>query len=174
MGSFFNRIQRRDTAILMVFNSSIKCKVLDLFMPCITYFGSGIFSVLFCIASIINGDRFIRQLGIETSLALIVSGFIARMIKITVNRIRPYIVLQNLNIRKIGIDDYSFPSGHTTAAFCIAVMIALTIPHLSVIAISIAIAVGISRMYLGVHFPSDVLVGMLLGSITSLSVFLLI
>jgi undecaprenyl-diphosphatase len=81
--------------------------------------------------------------------------------------------LQNLNIRKIGIDDYSFPSGHTTAAFCIAVMIALTIPHLSVIAISIAIAVGISRMYLGVHFPSDVLVGMLLGSITSLSVFLL-
>lgn len=171
MNSFLTKLQRRDADILMIFNNSIKCKPLDILMPLMTYFGSFIFSTLFCFGSVFSGNTIIRQFGIKTSIALILSSFIARITKITVNRIRPYILLENLNIRKIGIDNYSFPSGHTTAAFCIAVMIAITVPCFAILAIIIATMVGISRMYLGVHFPSDVLAGIILGCLTSLTIY---
>lgn len=171
MNAFLDRIQRKDVSILMIFNSSIKCKLLDILMPIITYMGSSIFGTLFCIISFSYFKT--RVLGIETAAAVILSSLIARFIKIHVSRIRPYITLKNLYTNKIGIDNYSFPSGHTTAAFSIGVMLALNIPSIAFIFILSAAAVGISRMYLGVHYPTDVFVGMLIGTIISSSVYFL-
>lgn len=141
-------------------------------MPIITYIGSAIFGIIFCIISFFYFKT--KILSIETATALIVSSLIARFIKVHVSRIRPYITLKNLYTRKIGIDNYSFPSGHTTAAFSIGVMLALSIPSIAFFSILTAAAVGVSRMYLGVHYPTDVFVGMLLGTITSLSIYFLI
>lgn len=169
MNSFINRIQKRDAAILMLFNNSIRCKVFNVIMPIITYVGCSVFAILFCITTFF--DTFTRTLSIKTSSALIISSIIVRIIKISVNRLRPYLILQNLNTSKIGIDNYSFPSGHTTCAFCIAVMISLVLPSLAFFSILIALSVGISRMYLGVHYPTDVFVGSLIGSATSLIIF---
>ncbi len=169
MNSFMNRIQKRDTAILMLFNNSIRCKAFNLIMPILTYIGSSVFAILFCIATFF--DAFTRTLSIKTSSALIISSIIVRIIKISVNRLRPYLILQNLNTRKIGIDNYSFPSGHTTCAFCIAVMLSLNLPSLTLVSILIASFVGVSRMYLGVHYPTDVFVGSLIGSATSIIIF---
>lgn len=172
MNAFLDRIQRKDASILMIFNNSIKCKPLDILMPIITYIGSAIFGIIFCIISFFYFKT--KILSIETATALIVSSLIARFIKVHVSRIRPYITLKNLYTRKIGIDNYSFPSGHTTAAFSIGVMLALSIPSIAFFSILTAAAVGVSRMYLGVHYPTDVFVGMLLGTVTSLSVYFLI
>lgn len=169
MNALLDRIQRKDTSILMIFNSSIKCKILDIFMPIVTYVGSAVFGILFCAISTIYFKT--RVFGMEVTGALLISSLVARFIKVHVSRIRPYVTLQNLYIRKIGIDNYSFPSGHTTATFSIAVMIALNIPTLGIFSMLIAITVGVSRMYLGVHYPSDVLVGMLLGTVTSLCIY---
>lgn len=171
MNSLLARIQRKDADILMVFNSSIRCKLLDYLMPAITYLGSSIFGVIFCAGTLFNRNLTIRILGEKVTIALILSSLIARIIKISVNRHRPYLILDNLNTRKIGIDNYSFPSGHTTAAFCIAIMLGLTLSSFSLLLILLALLVGISRMYLGVHYPTDVFVGMLLGTITSLLVY---
>lgn len=165
MNSFLNRIQKRDTAILMLFNNSIRCKILNFIMPMVTYIGSAIFAVLFCTVTFFDG--FTKSLSIKTASALIVSSIIVRIIKTSVNRLRPYLILQNLNTKKIGIDNYSFPSGHTTCAFCIAVMVSLNLPFFTLISLLIAGCVGISRMYLGVHYPTDVFAGILIGSATS-------
>lgn len=169
MNSFLNRVQKRDTDLLMIFNNSLHCKFLNIIMPMVTYIGSSFFAILFCILTFFNA--YTRTLSLYTASALIISSIIVRIIKVHVNRLRPYLILQNLNIRKIGIDNYSFPSGHTTCAFSIATMLSLTFPHLVFISFFIATFVGVSRMYLGVHYPSDVFVGILIALTTSYTIF---
>lgn len=172
--SFIQRIEHRDAVILRVVNNSLKCSVLDILMPVITYFGSGFVTIPICAAAILNKNTSVHRFGINSALALSVSYIISEIIKITVNRLRPFLKMENLNIKKIGIDKYSFPSGHTTAAFSIGIMGSLFLPAASVIFIVIAFTVGISRMYLGVHYPTDVFAGSILGSITSICIFLLL
>ncbi len=173
MDALLKKIQRKDSDILVMVNNGIKCKTLDNTMPYITYLGSLTFSVFFCLFALLIPSYTIKFLGIRTAVSLIIASIAAQIIKITVNRVRPFLLINNLNIKKIGIDSYSFPSGHTTAAFCIAIMCSLYFPELAPIFILFACVVGISRMYLGVHYPTDVLVGMLLGTICSILVFFL-
>ncbi|MCJ7688768.1 MAG: phosphatase PAP2 family protein [Clostridiaceae bacterium] len=66
------------------------------------------------------------------------------------------------------MDKYSFPSGHTTGAFALAVIIALYFPMFGFITIPLACGVGISRMYIGVHYPTDVIMGIFIGTICSI------
>lgn len=174
MKGFIKYVEKGDKFLLLLFNNSIKCKLLDIFMPAVTYLGSSIFTALFCLITLISGNSIIHSLGIKCAITLVGSNAIAQIIKISVNRIRPFLKIDNLHINKIGIDNYSFPSGHTTAAFSLAVMISLFFPYLTILCISLAFCTAISRMYLGVHYPSDVIVGMFLGSFCSISVFYLI
>lgn len=173
MSALLKRIQRKDSDILLLFNNNIKCRSLDFIMPCITYLGSFTFCVTLCLACLFIPSQIIRALALKTAASLIIATIAAHFIKVTVNRIRPFLILTNLNIKKIGIDNYSFPSGHTASAFCIAIMFSLYFPLTTPILVILACSVGISRMYLGVHYPTDVLVGMLLGIICSYTVFLI-
>lgn len=174
MNSILEKIQHKDATILKVVNTSMSCKTLDFIMPPITYLGSTFFSILFCLVTLFHSDRTINSLGVKTLIALSISSLISRFIKAYVNRVRPFIKHSNLNIKKIGIDEYSFPSGHTTAAFSIAITNSLFHPGAAIASILLASCVGISRMYLGVHYPTDVLAGTFLGSITSVLVFYII
>lgn len=174
LNSILQKIQHKDAAILKIVNTSMNCKTLDFIMPPITYLGSTFFSILFCLVTIFHSNEAIKSLGIKTLIALSISSLISRFIKAYVNRVRPFIKHTNLNIKKIGIDEYSFPSGHTTAAFSIAIINSLFFPGIAVASILLACCVGISRIYLGVHYPTDVLAGTFLGSITSVLVFYII
>lgn len=171
MNTILKKILDRDRTLLKLVNTSMKCRTLDFIMPPITYLGSVGFSILFCLATLLNNNKIVHALGINTSITLIVTTLISNLIKTSVNRIRPFLKLSNLNIKKIGIDDYSFPSGHTTAAFSMAISTALFYHNTAIISIILACLVGISRMYLGVHYPTDVLAGSFLGSITSILVY---
>jgi undecaprenyl-diphosphatase len=102
-------------------------------------------------------------LGIELLVALMFSQFFVQILKRTLGRQRPYKVLNDLNTFGIEMKDYSFPSGHTTASFCVAVVISINYPQMLPFTFLFAVLIGISRIYLGVHFPSDVLAGAVLG-----------
>ncbi len=98
-----------------------------------------------------------------------VSYGIALGLKYTVKRDRPFVTYPEEFADKTGhdySDSYSFPSGHSTTAFATATALTLEYPKWYVIVPSYAYAgtVAYSRMHLGVHYPSDVLAGALIGS----------
>lgn len=156
-------IKEADRSILRFINEKMKCKILDIIMPLITFFGSLSFCMIFSIASILSPNDNIKNMGILVSLSIVTSGGITQILKRVKTRIRPYIAIPTLNARKIGVDEYSFPSGHTTAAFSIGVSVTLAFSQLWFFAIIIASLVGFSRIYLGVHYPTDVIAGVVVG-----------
>ncbi|HAE92557.1 MAG TPA: phosphatase PAP2 family protein [Tissierella sp.] len=116
------------------------------------------------------GSSHIRLMGFEALGALIISQVIVHALKRILSRERPYKIIEQLNTFGINLKDYSFPSGHTTASFSIATTIAFNIPKLTVLVFTIAIVVAVSRIYLGVHYPTDVAAGIFLGIGTALIV----
>ncbi|MEI6020011.1 MAG: phosphatase PAP2 family protein [Bacteroidota bacterium] len=97
---------------------------------------------------------------------LLLAGGITTGLKYVVNRPRPFITYPNdIKQRDKGVGPYSFPSGHTTFAFAMATNLSLSYKkwYITVPAYAYASLVGYSRMRLGVHYPSDVLCGALIG-----------
>ncbi|MEM6784402.1 MAG: phosphatase PAP2 family protein [Bacteroidota bacterium] len=92
------------------------------------------------------------------------------LLKNTIRRPRPFFVLVGIERRGAGptdvIDRYSFPSGHAGLSFTIATSLSLSYPEWYVVAPAYlwASATALSRVWHGVHYPSDILVGALLGS----------
>lgn len=168
MKALLEYISHRDIYILKIINNSWNCKALDLIMPALTYLGSFSFIFIFCTAAFLLSDALISTMAVKAMISVTLSTGIGKILKISVTRLRPFINIPNLNIKKISIDKYSFPSGHTTAAFSLAVIIALYFPPFGFITVPLALCVGISRMYIGVHYPTDVIVGMLIGTTCSL------
>jgi undecaprenyl-diphosphatase len=104
-----------------------------------------------------------RALGIIVPVAL--SAIVANILKYTTDLPRPYEIYPFIE-KLSGGGSPSFPSGHTADAFAFAIAIALAYPRWYIIAPALiwATLVGYSRMCLGVHFPSDVLAGALIGA----------
>ena len=168
MKSLFEYISHRDINILRIINNSWKCRFLDIIMPSMTYLGSFPFMFIFCTVAFLLSSTLLHVMAIKAMISITISTGIGKLLKVSVTRLRPFIDIPNLNIKKIGIDKYSFPSGHTTGAFSLAVIIALYFPIFGFITIPLAFCVGISRMYIGVHYPTDVIMGIFIGSTCSL------
>jgi membrane-associated phospholipid phosphatase len=115
--------------------------------------------------SLLNKDSLNNQKAIYIGVSVISSVAIATILKYGVNRTRPFVTYPYLEKESDG-GSPSFPSGHTSEAFALATSLSMAYPKWYVIAPSFAWAgaVGYSRMDLGVHYPSDVLAGALLGS----------
>lgn len=113
---------------------------------------------------LINKDKPTFQKGLVMGGTLCLNGALTMVLKYGINRPRPFVTYPDIQkLDKAG--SHSFPSGHSSSAFAFATSVSLAYPKWFVIAPSFAWAslVGYSRMHLGVHFPSDVIIGALLG-----------
>jgi membrane-associated phospholipid phosphatase len=116
-----------------------------------------------------------RRAAIELVLGTLSLWLCVELIKSLVKRPRPFLGLIQTRVVGLPAIGRSFPSGHTSQAFFLAVFIGryFALPALPSLAlIGLALLVGLTRMYVGAHYPRDVLAGMLLGSLWGLLVML--
>lgn len=110
-----------------------------------------------------------RRLGVCLLFSLLINLVIVNIsIKPLVARMRPFEYVKDISLLIPKPTDYSFPSGHTSSSFAAATSVFLHSRKLSLIAFALACLIGFSRLYLYVHFPTDVFCGALFGIFSSL------
>ena len=143
--------------------ANMRTDLLDTILPMISSFGDkGIgWIVLSVILTCI--PRY-RKAGITMGLALIFCLLVGNMtLKPLIARPRPYTYFPEMTLLIAPLADFSFPSGHTFASFASATALFLYHKKAGIAAYILAAIIAFTRLYLYVHFPSDVIAGMLLG-----------
>lgn len=115
------------------------------------------------IVMLVEGGAALPAVGRIAATAL-VGVLLYKLLKNNLVRERPYINHDNMLCGTAPLDRYSFPSGHTLHAVSLSIMLVHYMPALAWIVIPFAVLVAASRVILGLHYPSDVIVGALLGT----------
>lgn len=163
-------IEKIDFGILDFIRHNMSCDLLDFLMPKITMLGElGIIWIILSLILIINKKY--RKYGILMLVGMTAGVIIGNLIlKNIVTRFRPCWI-ENIPLLISNPSDYSFPSGHTLSSVIGAFMLTAANRKFGYFAIPLAALIAFSRLYLYVHFPTDVLASVILG--TGISVALL-
>ncbi len=153
-----------EIAILDFIRENLVCEPITPIMKVITFLGNaGWFWILIGVALLI--PKRTRAIGVSVCIALIFSLIFCNLtLKPIVARTRPYDIVEGLELLISRPSDFSFPSGHSSASFAAAVAILMQNRKYGLCAIITASLIAFSRLYFYVHFPSDVLAGIILGS----------
>ncbi len=151
---------------------SLHNPITDPIMYAFTCMGdAGILWIALALASLIILPKRYRKVGLTMVIALIFSVIMCNgIMKNVYHRTRPFVADPTLEATQLygifaGIHDWSFPSGHTSASFAAALAIFMWYKREGICAIVVAALIAISRLYLTVHYPTDVLVSLVLGSL---------
>ncbi len=167
MDVFSNIIVDKDVQIFYYLNKRIRNRLFDILLSYITHLGGIYFNLTLIIFLLVLQPAENPFIGVELALVQISSQIFVHTVKRLINRKRPYLNLEDIQIINEPLENYSFPSGHTTASFSTAYLLSLCIPHFSLLFFSLAVLVAVSRIYLGLHYPSDILMGILTALIFS-------
>lgn len=157
-----------DGQILLFFQEFIRNRFLTPILVFITSLGNaGIIWILISIGFLFFNKT--RKIGCMGLLALFFSLIVNNvLLKNLVARVRPYDAIPELIPLVKKPIDYSFPSGHTAAAFSAACVFVRNLPKkFGIPLIVLAAVIAVSRLYVGVHYPSDVLIGLINGIVLS-------
>ncbi len=160
-------IQNFDKTVLQFIAIDMKNGLFDFFMPIISSLGNfGIIWIILCIAFLFG--KHTRKYAIVLGIALIISSLLGDfIIKPLVGRLRPYELNKSYTLLIGQQFGHSFPSGHALIAFASAYILEKINSSLGTIAYILAFLMAFSRIYLYVHFPTDVLAGMIIGTLIS-------
>ena len=157
-----------DLPILNWIAANLWCPFLDAVMPVVTLLGdAGIFWIAIAVVLLFFPKT--RKVGLGMGAALILGLLICNcMLKPIIDRIRPYDYQWNnygiqINLLIKALDDGSFPSGHTIASFEAATVLMIHSKKAGIPAVILACLIAFSRLYLYVHYPTDVIASVILG-----------
>ncbi|PKN02065.1 MAG: hypothetical protein CVU77_01200 [Elusimicrobia bacterium HGW-Elusimicrobia-1] len=176
--NIFGAIQRFDDAVTVFLNVRMGSDAADVVMTVITHLGNGFAAAgLIALALYLNRETAGRNFWKDffwAMAAVIAAGAVAQVIKFFFNRPRPLGGISNLpqlrNVLGADLHWRSFPSGHSATAFAAATYLSAKIGRFRPLFYCVAALIAVSRVYTGVHFPTDVAAGSLLGYIAAISV----
>lgn len=160
-----------DFLILDFIKEYLKNPVFDFLMPKITALGNSGFIWIVAAIVLLAVPKY-RKGGVALSVGLIAGLLIGNItLKPLVARTRPFDLVEGIELLISAPTDFSFPSGHTLSSFIAAAILTMIDKRFGYIAIPLAILIAFSRMYLYVHYPSDILGGILLAAMISTGIY---
>lgn len=166
-----------DIGLFRFCNGSLSNPVLDLCMPFITDLNKQrivlVFVAVILLWMLIRGSRHVRIAALLLVITIIVSDQLnSSVIKYWLERPRPCHALQNVHLLVSCGSGFSFPSSHAVNNFAAALILAFFFPRATWWFFGFASIVAFSRVYVGVHYPSDVIGGAIIGLFCAGSVLL--
>jgi undecaprenyl-diphosphatase len=152
-----------DRRLFAVINGLPHSTTSDRYVSVLSDLGEGLGWVAGGAALVILGGAKGRRAGVATAVASLAATYVVQQrIKPLFRRVRPFV---NREARVVGVrpPDHSFPSGHTASSFAAATALAFFYPKAAPVVYTLATGVAVSRVHLGVHFPSDAAVGGVIG-----------
>jgi undecaprenyl-diphosphatase len=163
--TLFLRLEARDRALLTRWAIGHSAsRTVRLFWLTVTHLGGAVCAIAFAVLPLLV-DGLPERAATDATATLVVSHLLVQLVKRTVNRPRPSLGETYATLVRAP-DKFSFPSGHSAAAMSVAFAYAVAYPPLAVPLLTVATAVGLSRVALGVHYPGDVFVGQLMAVLT--------
>ena len=162
-------IQQLDGEILLLIQRYLRTDMLTPFMKSVTFLGNGGWFWILCAVVLLAVPK-TRKTGYAAALSLIFGAIVTNLLlKNIVARPRPFAEIEALIPMITKAKDFSFPSGHTTASFAVALVMLRMLPKkFGIPAVVLAALVAFSRLYLGVHYPTDVLTGFVIALVGSM------
>lgn len=153
-----------DIPVFRFINHDLSCPVLGPIMKMVSNLGGGELFFALGVAMLFFRKREIKMLGVLLIAGLTITYYMVSGLKILIARPRPFAALSDV-IMLAQEKSFSFPSNHAATAFMAATLLSKHFKHYAVFYLLAAI-IAFSRIYLGVHYPTDVIAGAVLGVFT--------
>ncbi len=163
-------VNRCDASLFKAINGLAGQPILNRLMVFFTTLGYGWALVLLCIVILLAGwlkrKPAVRMSAYAGLAAYALGGIASPLFKVIWGRPRPLLALYDVKVVDLPLFTNSFPSGHTIGAFAVAVACSAFSPKLGWFLYPLAVLIGFSRVYIGVHYPFDVLFGAAVGALS--------
>ena len=169
MSTWFLRVDQAERRMCVVANAACQRRLVRALFRGVSRLGDGVvWYVLMAAMPLLIGLERWRE-GLQASLQMLLAGaaglLLYKLLKKKLVRERPFIGLIGIECAMPPLDRYSFPSGHTLHAETFTAIAISYVPQLAVVLVPFALLVAASRVVLGLHYPTDVLAGAVLGGL---------
>lgn len=166
MESVFLTIRNLDIQWFFFVNQSMHNAFFDVVMPIVSNAGeNGLIWLLVALFLYLSGPK-TRRASFLMLLAVFISFVLGEeILKHIFQRPRPFLSLEGVNLLVAPPGSFSFPSGHAANAFAASLVVARKVTRLAWAVLLLAVVIAFSRVYVGVHYPLDILGGALLGAL---------